>query len=83
MNCLIVSETRQECAECSAVIRPGIVALTESLAGRPVPLSPVCPECLKSRDARLAAAWAMIRDFGRLAALDQHIRPPQWPLPGE
>ncbi len=81
MNYLIVSEQRRECEGCGAVIRPGIVAMTDEVVGdRHVPQ---CPECLKSLDVRLAAAWAMLRRYGSMAALDQHISGPQFPLPGE
>ena len=72
MNCLIVSEQRRECSKCKALIRPGVLGLADD--------NPTCPEYLKKLDRRLAAAWAMIRAYGCLEALDQHIQPPQHPI---
>ncbi len=80
---LIVSETRRECEGCAAIIRPGIVAMTDEIHGEGYPTVPQCPECLKSLDPRLAAAWAMLRHYGSLSALDQHIISPAFSLPGD
>lgn len=79
MNCLIVSHVARDCEKCSARIRPGIVASVRTVDGHAIR----CPNYLKARDPLLTAAWEMIRDFGSLSALEQHIRPPQFPLPGE
>ncbi len=66
---LIVSEIRRECEGCAAIIRPGIVAMTDEIIGRD---TPQCPECLKSLDWRLAIAWASIPGYG---ALDRITEP--------
>ncbi len=79
MNYLIVSEERRECEGCAAVIRPGIVAMTDEVLGDR--FTPQCPECLKSLDLRLAAVWSMLRRYGSLAELDQHISSSAFELP--
>ncbi len=69
-NYLIVSEERKECEGCGAVIRPGIVAMTDEIHGEGYPVVAQCPPCLKSLDRRLAVAWASLSSFGKLGNLD-------------
>ena len=66
MNCLIVSDTHQECEGCATIIRPGIVGMTNEITGR---LVAQCPECLMSLDHRLALAWASLPGYGALGEL--------------
>ncbi len=78
---LVVSETRRECEGCAAIIRPGIVAMTgDVIGGR---LVAQCPECLKSLDPLLAAAWSMVPAWGGLSALRRRLEAlrtgPAWP----
>ncbi len=69
-NYLAVSERPRECEACAAVLEPGIVALSGEVL--PDRLVPICPECLKSLDWRLAIAWASIPGYGSL----DEITPP-------
>ncbi len=67
---LEISDKERECEGCAAVIRPGIVAMTNEVIGA---WCPMCLGCLKSLDWRLAIAWASIHQFGSLRAL-RHLR---------